>query len=102
MGIRIQFYWIYRVFGNSVQYTFSGLLPEPRYRRGVGLPPEKVGVHVGVTICKKSPAKAAVVITAGKCQEVVALRHVVLVVTDFATLFGGVRVSFLLGKKFAK
>ncbi len=64
--------------------------------------PEKVGVHVGVTICKKSPAKAAVVITAGKRQEVAALCHVVLVVTDFATLFGGVSVSFLLSKKIAK
>ncbi len=61
--------------------------------------PEKVGVHVGGTICKKSPAKAAVAITAGKCQEVAALRHTVLVIVDFAMLFGGVSESFFKVKK---
>jgi hypothetical protein len=50
----------------------------PDDRRGAGLLPEKVGVHVVVTMCKKSPAKAAVAITAGKCQEVAALHHAVL------------------------
>jgi hypothetical protein len=30
------------------------------------MPPDKVGVNVGVTICKKSPAKSAVAITVGR------------------------------------
>jgi hypothetical protein len=57
------------------------------------------GVHVGVIICKKSPAKAAVAITAGQCQEVVALRHTVLANANFGTLFGGVGESFFKVKK---
>ncbi len=42
-----------------------------------------------LTICKKSPAKAVMAITAAKRQEVAALRHVVLAIADVATLFGG-------------
>ncbi len=49
------------------------------------MPPEEVGVNVGVTICKKSPVKAAMAITAGKLQEVATLRHAVLAVADFAS-----------------
>ncbi len=40
-----------------------------------------------VTICKKSPERAAVAITAAKCQKIVALHHAVLAVADFAMLF---------------
>jgi hypothetical protein len=47
-----------------------------------------------LTICKKSPAKAAMAITAAKFQEVAVLRHAILAVTDVATLFGGVGESF--------
>jgi hypothetical protein len=36
---------------------------------GTALLPEEVGGHVSVIICKKSPAKAAVVITVVKRQE---------------------------------
>jgi hypothetical protein len=60
---------------------------------------ENVGFHAGVIICKKSPAKAAVAITAGKCQEVAALCHEDLVVIDFATLLGGAGESFFKVKK---
>jgi hypothetical protein len=56
----------------------------PDDRRGADLPPEEVGVNVGVTICKKSPAKVAMAITAGKLQEVATLRHAVLAIADFA------------------
>jgi hypothetical protein len=45
------------------------------------------------TICKKSPAKMAMVITAGKRQEVGVFCYAVLAVTNFATLFGGVGES---------
>jgi hypothetical protein len=41
-------------------------------------------------------------IIAAKCQEVAALRHVLLTISDVATLFGGVRESCFLGKKVAK
>jgi hypothetical protein len=72
----------YRVFDNSVQWTFSGLLPEPT--------------------CKKSSAKAAMVLTAAKHQAVAALHYMVLAIADFATLFGGVGESCFLSKKVAK
>ncbi len=52
------------------------------------MPPEEVGVNVVVTICKKSPAKDAVAITAGKRQEVATLCHAVLAVPNFVMLFG--------------
>ncbi len=55
-----------------------------------------------LTICKKSPAKAAKAITAAKRQEVAAFRHAVLAVTDVATLFGGVGESYFLSKRIAK
>ncbi len=51
---------------------------------------------------QKVSRKAAVAITAGKCQEVAAFHGAVLVVADFATLFGGVGESFLLSKEVAK
>jgi hypothetical protein len=49
------------------------------------------GGHVGINISKKAPAKAAMAITAAKCQEVAALCRIVLAVTNFATLFGDVK-----------
>jgi hypothetical protein len=63
--------------------------------------PDDVGAHVGVTVCKKSPAKVAMAITAAKRQKVAVLRHAVLssVVipqvgsVDLATLFWGVGES---------
>jgi hypothetical protein len=58
------------------------------------LPPEEVRLNVGVTICKKFPTKAEMVITADNRQEVAMFRHAVLVVADFATLFGGAEVFF--------
>jgi hypothetical protein len=54
------------------------------------------------TICKKSPAKAAMAITAAKCQEVAVLRYAVLAVADVVMLFGGIRESCFLSKKVAK
>jgi hypothetical protein len=43
-----------------------------------------VGEHVGVNhLQKKSPAKAAMAITAGKRQEVAASRYAVLAIADF-------------------
>ncbi len=45
--------------------------------RGAGLLPEEAGRHLGITICEKSPAEAAVAIAAAKLQEVVARRHAV-------------------------
>jgi hypothetical protein len=45
--------------------------------------PEDVGGHVVVTICKKTPAKVTMAITAAK-------HHAVLAVADFAMLFGGI------------
>jgi hypothetical protein len=68
----------------------------PDDRRVAALLPLKMEVHVGVTIYKKSPAKAQMVIMAAKRQEIVALRHAVLAITDFATLFGGVGESCFL------
>ncbi len=65
------------------------------------MPPENVGEHVGITICKKSPAKAVLAITATKRQEVASL-YAVLAVADFAMLFGGIGESFFLSKKVAK
>jgi hypothetical protein len=50
--------------------------------------PKDVGGHDGVTMCKKSPTKAAMAITAAKRIEVAALCHAVFAVADFATLFG--------------
>ncbi len=55
----------------------------PDDTRGAALSPEEVGVNVGVTISKKSPATAAVVITARKCQEVTMLGHAVLASESF-------------------
>jgi hypothetical protein len=60
------------------------------------------GEMLVLTICKKSPAKATMVITAAKCQEVAALRQAVLAITDVATLFGGVGESCFLSKRIAK
>jgi hypothetical protein len=54
-----------------------------------------VRLNVGVTICKKFPTKAEMVITADNRQEVAMFRHAVLVVADFATLFEGTEVFFL-------
>jgi hypothetical protein len=54
------------------------------------------------TLLKKSSAKAALAITAAKCQEVAALRNTVLAVADVATLSGGVGESCFLSKKVAK
>jgi acetate kinase len=54
------------------------------------------------TILKKSPAKAAMAITAAKRQEVAAHCYAVLAVTDFAMLCGGVGESCFLNKKVAK
>jgi hypothetical protein len=83
-----------------MQCTFSGLLPEPRwYEGGVFASRVFVGEHAGVTIYKKSPEKVAMAITAAKCQEVAALPHAVLTVTDFATLFGGIAESCFKVKK---
>ncbi len=44
-------------------------------------------------MCKKSPAKAAMVIRAAKHQAVTEIRYAVLAVADFATPFGGVGES---------
>jgi hypothetical protein len=49
---------------------------------GAALPLEEVGVNVGVTICKKYSAKAAVEITEGKPQKVATFRRAVLVLTN--------------------
>ncbi len=58
--------------------------------------PVEVGVHVGVTICKMSPVKAAVTFTAAKRQEVAALRHAVFVVVVFCdAVWGRWKVLFL-------
>jgi hypothetical protein len=37
----------------------------------------EAGVHVGITICEKFPAEAAVAMAVEKYQEVAALRHAV-------------------------
>jgi hypothetical protein len=58
-----------------------------------------VGVNVRITICKKYSAKAAVAITAGKRQEVATFHHMVLVIADFAMLFGGAGEFFFKVKK---
>jgi hypothetical protein len=55
-----------------------------------------------LTIGKKSPAKAAMAITAAKRQEVAAHRYAILASADVATLFGGVGKSCFLSKKVAK
>ncbi len=47
-------------------------------KRGAGLLPEEVGGHVGLTICEKSPAKAAGPMSGDKHQEVAAFLHPVL------------------------
>jgi hypothetical protein len=57
---------------------------------------------MGVTICKKSPSKAAVAITTAKRQEVAVLCQAVLAVTDFASLFGGHQRVLFLSKKGVK
>jgi hypothetical protein len=90
------------VFGNSMQCTFSCISQSPDIRRGAALLPEDVGGHGGVTICKKSPAKVTMAITAAKCLEVAALCHAVLAVADFVTLFGGIREYCFSSKKVAK
>ncbi len=60
--------------------------------------PEEVGGHVGITICKKSPAEATVVMAADKCQEIVAFRHAILSVAGFVRLFGCVGESCFFKK----
>jgi hypothetical protein len=45
------------------------------YMRGAEMLPEEVGGHVGLTICEKSPAKAAGPMSADKRQEVEAFLH---------------------------
>ncbi len=58
--------------------------------------PVEVGVHVGVTICKKSTVKAAVTLTVAKREEVAALHHAVFVVVVFCdAVWGRWRVLFL-------
>ncbi len=68
----------------------------------MALLPEDVGRHVGVTICKASSAKAAMADNSGQTPRGRGVRHAVLAVTDFATLFGGVGESCFLSKKVAK
>ncbi len=68
------------MFGNS----------SPDDERGVGFLPEDVGEHVGVTIYKKSPAKAAMAGNSGQMPRGSGGRHAVLAVANFAMLFGGV------------
>jgi hypothetical protein len=50
--------------------------------------PEELGVHVGVTICEKSPAEAALAIAAAECQEEATLQHAILAIANFVRLFG--------------
>jgi hypothetical protein len=70
---------------NSVQCIFSGLLWSPDEKRSFQ---RRSGGHVGITICIKSPTEVAVAMAAGKCQEVAALCHAVLLMTTFARLLG--------------
>jgi hypothetical protein len=44
---------------------------------GVGLLPEEVGVHVGITLCEKSPPFALLAMAVDKCKKMEGLRHVV-------------------------
>ncbi len=71
-------------------------LPAGAQRRGVALPQEDVGEHVGLNHIQKSLAKAAMAITVAKRQEVAVLRYPVLAIANFATLFGGVGESCFL------
>jgi hypothetical protein len=80
------------VFGNSVQCTFQASCRSPDDSRGqLCFRGDGVSCWCTVTICKKSPEKAAVAITAAKSQNIVALHHAVLAVADFAMLFGILR-----------
>ncbi len=54
--------------------------------RGAGLLQEEVGAHVGITICEKSPALAALAKAVDKCQEVAALRHSVYPLQTYVRL----------------
>jgi hypothetical protein len=51
---------------------FQASCKSPDDQRGRGLPPEDVGVFLGITICKKSPAEApgGGGGGGGKCEEV--------------------------------
>jgi hypothetical protein len=93
---------LYRVFDNSVQFNFSGLLPEPRARRGAALPQEDVGEHVGVNHMQKVSRKGGNSNQSGQMPSGsgdplrgFSRRH-------FATPFGGVGESCFLSKKVAK
>jgi hypothetical protein len=68
---------------------------------GGGFVSRECGGHVGVTLCKKSPAKAAM---AGNCQTPrgSGIHHAVLAIASFASLFGGFGESCFLSKKVAK
>ncbi len=57
---------------------------------GAALLPENVGGPVGVTICIKSSAKAAMADNSGQTPRGSDVLYAVLAVADFATLFGGV------------
>ncbi len=67
-----------------MQYSFSGLLPEPKLSKGGGggLLPEEVCAHVGITICEKSHSEATVAMAADNCREVAARRRAVLAVAN--------------------
>jgi hypothetical protein len=58
----------------------------PDNRRGAALLPEDAGGPVCVTICKKSSAKAD---NSGQTPRGSGIRHEVLAIANFATLFGG-------------
>ncbi len=80
------------MFGNSVQCTSQASCRSLDDRRGqLCFRGDGVSCWCTVTICKKSPEKAAVAIAAAKSQKIVALHHAVLAIADFATLFGFLR-----------
>jgi hypothetical protein len=55
--------------GNSTYYMLCSCTE--------GLLPGEVRVHVGITVCEKSPALAALAIAANKREELAGLCHVV-------------------------
>jgi hypothetical protein len=70
-------------------------------RGGVASRGREVGEHVGLTICGKFPAKAAVAMAANTRQEVAALLQVLLAIAKFARLRGCIGGLFF-SKKVAK
>ncbi len=70
----------------------------PNFERGGGRVAPRGG-HVGITICEKSPAKAAEAMVTDKSQEVAELCPTALAIAELARLFRCGGESFFLKEK---